>query len=247
MNIEILPTAQAALQYDFHGKTAVVIDVFRATSVITAALAAGAEGVAPVTTLDEARALASRLAATDVLLCGERNADPIPGFDIGNSPQLYTTDRVARKTIVLTTTNGTLALNAARHASSVYAASMLNYRAVARQLAQHHDLAIVCSGTDGQPALEDNVCAAAICQHIEALSPDKPLYLSDHAISIRLLASANGFPQRILPLSHHYRALVAKGYQEDVLFCANHHADIQILPRLDPDGLLRPAATEKAT
>ena len=97
MNIEILPTAQAALQYDFHGKTAVVIDVLRATTVITAALAAGADGVAPVTTVDQARALASTLAATDTLLCGERNADPIPGFDIGNSPQLYTPDRVASK------------------------------------------------------------------------------------------------------------------------------------------------------
>ena len=81
--------------------TAVVIDVLRATTVIAHALDAGASRIVPCLEVDEARQIAASDAADNVLLGGERGGLPIDGFDLGNSPQDYTTERVGGRTIVL--------------------------------------------------------------------------------------------------------------------------------------------------
>ena len=49
-------------------------------------------------------------AAEAVGVGGERGGLPIAGFDLGNSPAEYTRERVAGKTVVFTTTNGTRAM-----------------------------------------------------------------------------------------------------------------------------------------
>lgn len=244
MQIEILTTAQDALQYDFSHCVAVVIDVFRATSVITTALHNGAAGVIPVATVDDAFATAQRLGRASVLLGGERNADPIPGFDLGNSPRLYNPETIVGKTIILTTTNGTLAIHASMHADAVYAASMLNYKAVAARLAQSSPsrLVIVCSGTDGRPALEDELCAARICSTLDANNPQSVDYASDEALAVRLLASAfENTAANPFSLSHHYATLVSKGYADDVNICISRDGDVDCLPVLSPDGILHKA------
>src|SRR4051812_6671585 len=86
------------------GTIAVVIDVLRATTTITHALAAGISSVRPCLTIDDARSLALSLPPDSVLLAGERGGSPIPGFDLGNSPAEYTPRRCQGKTLVLTTT-----------------------------------------------------------------------------------------------------------------------------------------------
>ena len=63
---------------------AVVIDVFRAFSLVPWALAQGARMVVPVRTRDEA--LAWRAKDPDILIVGEKDGRPLPGFDFGNSP-----------------------------------------------------------------------------------------------------------------------------------------------------------------
>src|SRR5262245_56341394 len=97
------------------GGVAVVVDVLRATTTIVHALAAGCCSVRPCATVEEARALADALPAGKVLLGGERDGVPLPGFDKGNSPGEYTPEACKGTTLVLTTTNGTRAL---LHASS---------------------------------------------------------------------------------------------------------------------------------
>jgi 2-phosphosulfolactate phosphatase (EC 3.1.3.71) len=84
----------------------VLIDVLRATSVIVTALANGAASVKPVSSV---RAALSEK-ASDVLVCGERKSVKPKGFDLGNSPYEYSKEKVANKKIVLTTTNGTRAV-----------------------------------------------------------------------------------------------------------------------------------------
>src|SRR5215471_6039661 len=92
------------------GGLAVVIDVLRATTTIVYALAAGARCVRPCAEVAEAQALAAEMRVGRVLLGGERGGEPLPGFDLGNSPREFT-PRVCRGcTLVLTTTNGTRAL-----------------------------------------------------------------------------------------------------------------------------------------
>src|SRR5437773_10831626 len=76
------------------GKTAVVIDVLRATTTIVHALAAGAKEVVPCLEVEDARRIAKEVGESAVL-GGERGGLPIPGFDLGNSPAEYTRERVA--------------------------------------------------------------------------------------------------------------------------------------------------------
>ncbi len=95
---------------------AVFIDVLRATTSITAALAAGAEKVIPVMEPVQAFNMKRLFEGTDpqqkgkILLGGERKGVRIEGFDLGNSPSSYTAEKVRGKTLLFSTTNGTRAI-----------------------------------------------------------------------------------------------------------------------------------------
>jgi len=151
------------------GGIVVVIDVLRASTTIVTALAHGATGVRPVLTIEEARDLAAGGSpGSDLLLGGERGGLRIDGFDLGNSPLEYAPARVAGRRIVITTTNGTAALDASREAAEVLIGAIVNRSAVAaraRALALGHrvaDIHLVCAGTDGQVTEEDLLTAGAI-------------------------------------------------------------------------------------
>jgi 2-phosphosulfolactate phosphatase len=145
------------------GGLAVVIDVLRATTTIVHALAAGAACVRPCAEVEEARDLAGGLRAGRVLLGGERHGQPLPGFDLGNSPGEYTGKVCKGNTIVLTTTNGTRALLRAAEAERVLVAAFVNYSAVCEQLRQDaRPVHIVCAGTEGEVSLEDTLLAGAL-------------------------------------------------------------------------------------
>ena len=157
------------------GGIAVVIDVLRASTTIISALAHGAVGVRPVPTVDQARALAAAVPGRSVspdrfrlLLGGERGGLRIDRFDLGNSPLEYSRDRVAGRRIVITTTNGTAALEAALPATEVLIGAIVNRTAVAARassLAAAHgatSIHLVCAGTDGEIMEEDLLAAGAI-------------------------------------------------------------------------------------
>jgi phosphosulfolactate phosphohydrolase-like enzyme len=147
----------------------VVFDIFRATSSMITALANGAAAIIPVGEISEA--LAIRAKNPDALLAGERDGLRIRAeltggtdFDLGNSPREFTREKIAGKTIAITTTNGTRALRACAHAKTVLAGSFLNLRATAdfvRQLAPEN-LILICSGTFEESALEDVLGAGAL-------------------------------------------------------------------------------------
>lgn len=147
------------------GGIAVVIDVLRASTTIVTALANGAERVVPVADLEDARRSAAQAGPT-ALLGGERGGVRIPGFDLGNSPLEYSADRVAGRTIVVTTTNGTAALAASRGAREILVGALVNRSAVAEAIrrlagdAEHVHL--VCAGTDSLVSAEDVLAAGAI-------------------------------------------------------------------------------------
>src|SRR5204862_4095456 len=84
--------------------TAVVVDVLRATSTLTVALANGARAVEPYPTPEAA--IQRRSGAQDVVACGERRGEILPGFDLGNSPLEFTRERVAGRTLAFASTNG---------------------------------------------------------------------------------------------------------------------------------------------
>src|SRR5690606_19366866 len=149
VKIEVAFTPAELAGIDLGDRVVVVLDVLRATSTIVEALANGARAVSPVSTVDEAVRLAEALGREGVLLAGERRSLRIDGFDMGNSPLEFTRERVSGKQIVLTTTNGTVAILASATARRVLIASYLNLGAVAEELV--HDggpASIVCSGRE---------------------------------------------------------------------------------------------------
>lgn len=210
---------------------AVVIDVLRATSVMATALAAGAARIVTCREISEARELAQRW-QPDVLLCGERGCQPIEGFDLGNSPGEYVDSRVVNKTLVLTTTNGTRAIEAASDAGELITASFLNLSAVIDSLAVSERVHLVCAGTEGEVTAEDVLLAGAIvheCQRRYAaeLSDDDSLLARQwwRSCAPDSLASDPAFPSgkelaQRLRETRGGRNLVRVGYQPDLMRCA---------------------------
>ncbi|KHC90756.1 2-phosphosulfolactate phosphatase [Thermotoga sp. Mc24] len=190
-------------------KTAVVIDVLRATSTIVTALSNGASGVIPVKTIEEA--LERR--KEGVLICGERNAQRPEGFDLGNSPLEYRKEKISGKTIVLTTTNGTQVIEKIRSEETV-AASFLNLSAVVEYLKSKEDIVLVCAGTNGRFSLEDFLLAGAIVKKLKRSD------LGDGAHGAkRYFESVENTREEIKRHSSHAKKLISLGFGKDVEFC----------------------------
>ncbi len=155
------------------GAQAVVIDVLRATTVIVHALEAGCEAVVPCLEVEEARRAAATLPVGTALLGGERQALPIPGFDLGNAPEGYTPEVCRGKTLVLTTTNGTRAILAALEADRVLVAGFVNQFATCQALrADGRPVHLIASGTDRQVSFEDTLLAGALVARLSLMGFD---------------------------------------------------------------------------
>ena len=124
MRVHVAFTPGELLEDEAPAPVGIVVDVLRATSTMTQALAAGYRRVLCCAEIDEARALAATEGS--VRLAGERRLEHIPGFDFGNSPREVAGEPAA-ETLVLTTTNGTrLLVFAAARFERVYVGSLLN-------------------------------------------------------------------------------------------------------------------------
>jgi 2-phosphosulfolactate phosphatase len=208
---------------ELQGRVAVVIDVLRATSTITEALANGARAVFPVPNIDEAVRLAQNIGREQVLLCGERRGLRIEGFDLGNSPAEFTAERVAGKSLVMTTTNGTPALLASASARRILIASFLNLGAVVDALAAEEDagVTIVCSGREKRFSLDDAVCAGALVTGLRERLGRGGVEMNDAAYTAALAARAQlDALERLLGRTAAGRQLIEAGLGEDLAFCA---------------------------
>ena len=107
MKVEVCFTPALLPLYDITKSIVVVIDIFRATSSICYGFHNGAEAIIPVATVEECLSYQNQ----NFLLAAERDGQVVEGFDFGNSPFSYTKEKIEGKTIVLTTTNGTHAIN----------------------------------------------------------------------------------------------------------------------------------------
>lgn len=231
---------------DLAGTTVVVLDILRASTTILFALHAGAVQVIPCLDVEGARRVATGLDPSTRLLAGERAGVRIPGFDLGNSPAEFTPQRVAGKTLIFTTTNGTRAMQVARPARRILIGSLVNASAVARELVHESNIHLLCAGTDGKVTAEDVLCAGLIQEFWRArLGQGAPEVCADEALLAQGLArmvlpeassqaptagegaaphDARGALQaRILPVllaSRGGRNLVALGFQADVELCS---------------------------
>jgi 2-phosphosulfolactate phosphatase len=240
MKIDLIFSAEQCKTELVKGKTAVIIDVLRASTVITTALSNGARGIAPFVAADEAISFREHHKANgeeQILLAGEHRCVKLPGFDLDNSPGLYTQDVVSGKIIAMVTTNGTVAIRNAREADRIYILCMLNLCAITRRLAENkRDVVFVCSGALGRFSLEDGICAG-IC--IDRLCATINCALSDGA---RLLRDYYRIHQddiiQVLHQVDHSKRLVDWGYAADLDACFTRDT-INLIPEYR-DELIMP-------
>ena len=223
MRIDVLFGSTNLLPAWITGRVVAVIDVLRASTTITAALANGARSVIPLESADEAITRAKQFERSEVRLAGERKMAIISGFDLGNSPREFSREVVDGKTILITTTNGTGAITGIQGARDVVVASYVNFTAVTSLLRAAArggtDITIVCAGRDRQFSLEDAACAG---RYVRAVSKSiEGTDLGDGAVACTMIDSR--YADRLDQLfaeSEHGQALVEAGFGDDLAICA---------------------------
>ncbi len=235
--IDVALVPQEVESRTLDGITAIVIDVLRAGTTITCAIASGCEEVIPTASVEEAVEISRAYARGDYLLCGERKGEKIDGFDLGNSPLEYTAETVRGKKIVITTTNGTSAIKAVRSADRVIVGSLWNLSAVCDHAASlGKDILIVCAGEGRRFALEDAVCAGMMAERIASMVDSDQ---SDGCVAARRLYRDFGADVgEALSSSEHGRYLAQIGFAGDIPVAARVDR-VDVVPVLQGGHIVR--------
>ena len=232
--LEVCLTPALIPLYNVEDYIVVVIDIFRATTSICYGIENGAEAIIPVSQVEECSAYLEK--GFDYLLAAERNGEVVAGFDFGNSPFSYTKEKVAGKTIVLTTTNGTHALHLSRSAKKIVIGSFLNLTAICNWLKQQNEnILLVCSGWKNNFNLEDTLFAGAVVEQLK----DSNFVVDDPAIAANdLYQLAKDDLDGYLKKTSHSERLKKLGIEADIAFCLN--VDIATaIPVLDGEKLVK--------
>lgn len=214
--------------YDTKGAIVVIIDIFRATSTMTAALHNGAKCIIPVASVQECIELGNTVAGS--ITAGERDGKVAEGLQHGNSPLEYPADFIKGRTLILTTTNGTRLLHMVQDAHEIVIGSFLNLTVLSEYLLrQGRKVILGCASWKDKFNLEDTLFAGAVIDRVQ------------HAFDINCDASRaarhlyNSAKDRelieFLKDSSHYRRLSAFGLEHDMSYCAT--PDLHpVVPRL---------------
>lgn len=211
--------------YKSENTIAVVVDVFRATTCMCTALSNGARSIIPVATPAEARAYHDK----GYLVGGEENMVKFDFGDFGNSPDDYSRERVEGKDIVISTTNGTRAIDAASDASSLLIGSFSNISAIADFcIGQQKDVLVVCAGWKNKFNFEDSLFGGALA----GLLQEKGQYNTDFdavAVALSMWNEAKKDIRGYLNKSEHMRRLERHGLSDVVAFCLQPDT-LRVLP-----------------
>ena len=219
------------------GKVVVVLDVLFATSTMIAALANGATAVIPTLNEDHARKTAAALRPDGYVLAGELFAETIAGFAPPTPLALVEHDLKGR-TLIYATTNGTVALSESSRADHVFAGALLNAEAVVRHIVRHHRdgaILVVCSGSMGNPNLEDMYGAGYFVELI-ARDLGETLDLSDAAWAARALYRGEAAASLLLRCRVG-QMMQERGLTHEVEYAAQL-SPLDVVPKL-VDGVLR--------
>jgi 2-phosphosulfolactate phosphatase len=192
----------------------VVIDILRATSAMCTAFEHGVEKIIPVATVEEATSYKQQ----GYLVGAERNGIALEGFDFGNSPYSYMTEELRGKTVVISTTNGTQAIEAARSAYQVVIGAFTNITALCDWLvSQNKSVLLLCSGWKNRFNWEDSMFAGAVTKRLLTAGLHKT---GDAALAMAFLYDESQKHQlRFLRNSSHAERLAALGLKKDIKYC----------------------------
>jgi len=233
-NLNVCLTPALIPLFNVEDYVVVIIDIFRATSSICYGIENGAEAIIPVSEVEECLAYQDKFA--DYLLAAERNGEVVAGFDFGNSPFSYTKEKVAGKTIVLTTTNGTHALQRSIQAKKIIIGSFLNLTAVCNWLkTQQENVLLVCAGWKNNFNLEDTLFAGAVVEQLKSAG----FVLDDAAIAANdLFQIGKDDISGYLKKTSHSERLKKLGIEADIEFCLQVDATTAI-PILEGEKLVK--------
>jgi len=232
--LEVCLTPALIPLYNVEEYIVVVIDVFRASTSICYGIENGAEAIIPVSQVEECSAYLEK--GFDYLLAAERNGEVVTGFDFGNSPFSYTREKVAGKTIVLTTTNGTHALHLSRRAKKIVLGAFINLTAICNWLKQQDEnILLVCSGWKNNFNLEDTLFAGAVVEQLQGHG----FRVDDPAIAANdLYRLAKDDLDTYLKKTSHSERLKKLGIEADIAFCLKVDLTTAI-PVLEGDRLVK--------
>jgi 2-phosphosulfolactate phosphatase len=207
------PATFNAAVTDIEQKTFVVIDILRATSTMTIAMENGAHAIFPVKDMETALSFGA-----DFIKAGERNGEKVDGFDLGNSGQEFTPEKVRNQNIVMTTTNGTRALSLCEQGHTVLIASYRNITATLSYLKQEQqDIVLFCSGWKDQVNIEDTLFAGELAYELTqcgyAIEND-----ATH-IAIALYLQYRNHPLDIIQKASHTIRISKLNASEDLKLC----------------------------
>lgn len=212
--VEICLSPELLHLYDHQDKVVVIVDIFRATSTMIAALHSGVSSILPVMDLDTCRSFQSK----GYLIAGERDGKKAAGFEMGNSPVAYLEENHKGRKVAMTTTNGTVAIEKTKEsASSILIGAFVNLSATAAEiLTQDKDVLILCAGWKGKFNLEDSIYAGALASKLH------PHFLTecDSTIAMKNLYEGNSHRlQLFLEQASHAKRLENHGIDRDIDFC----------------------------
>lgn len=236
MKIDIIISADDIIESKLENKVAIVIDMFRATSVITTALSNGCKEVIPCLTIEETLEKSKEYNREDYILGGERNALKIEGFDLSNSPLEYKSSVVGGKTVFMTTTNGTRTLAKSKAADRIFIAAMINAKAVAKKLIEvNKDVVIINAGTHGNFSMDDYICGGYIINQI--LKDKSNVELTDIAKTANMIYEAHSDILSYVKDATHYSVMKSLGLDGDIEYCTKKDI-MDIVPEYKEDKIL---------
>lgn len=234
--LEVFFSIRSFNEDDLKGKTAIIIDVLRASTTIVAAFQNGAKKIIPVEDMEAGYRIVQNMSIGDYLLCGEKNGVKIEGYHLGNSPSEYTEEMVKDKTIILNTTNGTKTIKKAQNAKNLYIGSFVNQKTILETVKNAEEpVALVCSGWHGYMSLEDTLFAGAL---IHKLYDNKlPDNASDGVkIAFTLYAKFGDNLEEAVANTDHAKRLQDIAPKEDIAFACKTDL-FDVLPSMK-DGII---------
>ena len=212
----------------------VVIDVLRATTAICVAFEYGIKSIIPVPTLEDALEYKKK----GFLVGAERKGQIVEGFDFGNSPYSYMKDEFKGKDVVLTTTNGTKSIAAAKDAETLVIGALVNLDVLTAWLIkQNKNTLCLCSGWQDKFNLEDTICAGAISEAL--INTGKFTSIEDSSIASKYLyLSAKDNYMGYLKSSSHRRRLRNLNLNEDIKYCLTPNKT-KVIPILKDGKLIK--------
>jgi 2-phosphosulfolactate phosphatase len=228
------------------GKVVIVLDVLFATTTIAAALDGGATEVIPTLDGEAALDLARGRAQGSFVLAGELKAETLPGFAHPTPMTLLRDAPVDGKTLIYSTTNGTVALMKSAGAAHVYAAALVNGKAVVEHVRREHPgetVLVVCSGSVENFNLEDFYGAGYL---VSLFACDGEEGFTDAALAARRLHDGSD-AQECLKSARVGRMMLARGLLHEVEYAAAKDS-LTVVPRLHEGRLTaaRQPALERA-